>query len=304
MVDRAHTHADFRAFLRSRWPSRTRLLAMHALGGSLIFVPLDWFFTRGQAAPPGLLFIAALRLPWCAIPLAGLLLQRRAPGWRHLPAAVIALSVLWAWGAVLGYYAIGLEGSVLQAITLFACLVTAAALLPVTGAVRAGIFALMALGFVAFDLWWARRGPLAGRLADDAAVLLFALVQIQVFQAFARAQRKGVLLRHRLEHAVTELAASRRRAAEGVAEVGRLAAEVAHEVNNPLSAVKVNVRWLASEGTEPAHATERAEVVVESLQAIDRIAAIVLELRQRAVEQGEAVHEQDASTTALEKLAP
>jgi len=294
MPGSAATLPDYAAFLRSRWPARTRYLAAFALGGSLVFVALDWVYTRSHAAPPGLATIAALRLPWIAIPLAGHLLQRLAPGWRHLPRAIVALSVVWAWAAVIGYFAIGLQGSVVQAITLFACLVTSAAIMPLTGPGRAGVFALMALGYVAFDLAWPHDGPWAARLADDAVVLAFAVIQVQVFQRFAAARERAVLLRFRLERAVEELADSHRQAAAAVAEVGRLAAEVAHEVNNPLSAVKVNLRWLATDGALPVNAGERHDVGAESLEAIDRIAAIVQALKRRAGEQQDRLLERAA----------
>jgi signal transduction histidine kinase len=305
MPTRAATFQSYAAFLRSRWPSRTRRLAVHAFLGSIAFVALDWIFTRSQATPPELGTIAWLRLPWALLPAAGYLLQRQAPRWRYLPQAIVALSVAWVWAAVIGYFAIGLEGSVIQAITLFAGLTTTAALLPLSGAARAGVFALMALGYVAFDLAWPHSGSMALRRADDAAVLAFAVIQIMVFQSFSIARRKAVLLRHRLERAVAELAASRQRAADAVTEVGRLAAEVAHQVNNPLSAVKVNVRWLADEGAVASHASERSEVVLETLQAIDRIAVIVLDLKRRANEQREALHQEETSTSsALSRLEP
>jgi signal transduction histidine kinase len=280
----------YRAYLRSRWPARGRMLVVHAIAGTVVLLLLDWVFTRAQAEPPSLAHLATLRLPWALVPIAGYLVLRRAEGWRLLPNFVIALSTLWAWGSVGVYYWLGLEGSVLQAITLFATLLTTAALMPLTGRGRAGVFALIALGYVAFDLAWPHRVELGVRVADDAAVLAFAIIQVVVFQNFASSHRRSVLLRKRLERAVADLAASRVRAGDAVAEVGRMAAEVAHQVNNPLSAVKVNVRWLAREGSQPEHVAERAEVVVESLQAIDRIAGIVLDLKQRAAETGVALH--------------
>jgi signal transduction histidine kinase len=289
MPDRTTITATYAAFLRSRWPSRTRQLSVHAFLGTFVLMALDWIFTRRLATPPGLGELALLRLPWAAVPVVGWLLAHRAPGWRHLPAAVVGLSVTWTWAAVLGYFAIGLEGSVPQAITLFACLVTTAALMPLSQAARAGTFALMALGYVAFDLSWPHRLPLSTRLADDVAVLAYAVIQILVFQSFANAREKSVVLRHRLEKAVADSAASRQRAADAVAEVGRLAAEVAHEVNNPLAAVKVNVRWLATEGAQPTCAAERAEVGAESLEAVDRIGAIVQTLKRRAADEQAAL---------------
>lgn len=291
MAHRPEPIPSYAAFLRSRWPSRTRALAVHALAGTLVIALTDWLFTRHQPSAPALAALAWLRLPWAAIPAAGWAAARLAPGWRLLPAAVVAMSALWAWAMVIGYFFIGLAGSVIQAITLFACLVTTAALLPVGQLARAGVFALVALPYVAFDLAWPHAVPLAVRAADDAAVLAYAVIQIVVFQSFAAAREKSVLLRHRLERAVTELAASRERAAGAVAEVGRLAAEVAHQVNNPLSAVKVNVTWLAGDGAQPANAAERAEVREESLEAIERIAAIVQSLERRAAEEQASVAE-------------
>jgi signal transduction histidine kinase len=286
------THATYGAFLRSRWPTRTRQLALHALLGAPVLLGFDWTFSRRLPDPPDLATLATVRLPLIAIPVAGWLLQRLAPSWRHLPLAVTALSVAWTWAAVIGYHAAGLDGTVIQAITLFACLVTAASIMPLTTSGRLVILALMALGDVAFDLLWRETPPGAHRLVEHLAVLSFAAIQVGVFQTFAAARQKSVLLRHQLEKTVRDLEASRRRAADAVDEVGRLAAEVAHEVNNPLSAVKVNVAWLAGEGTQPVHAEERAEVKAESLAAIDRIAAIVQTLRRRAGEQHEALEEE------------
>jgi len=192
---------------------------------------------------------------------------------------------------VIGFSAAGLDGSVIQAITLFACLVTTANVMPLTTSGRVVVLTLMALGNVGFDLLWRATPPPDHRLLEHLAVLSFAAIQVWVFQSFAAARRKAVLLRHQLEQAVQDLQASRQRAAAAVDEVGRLAAEVAHEVNNPLSAVKVNVTWLAGEGSQPAHVQERAEVQAESLAAIDRIAAIVLTLRRRAKEKQRSIDE-------------
>jgi signal transduction histidine kinase len=72
-----------------------------------------------------------------------------------------------------------------------------------------------------------------------------------------------------------------RREAERLAQVGRLAARVAHEVNNPLAVVKANVQWLgrADADADPA---ERAEVVADTLASVERILAAVEEVHRQA----------------------
>lgn len=84
--------------------------------------------------------------------------------------------------------------------------------------------------------------------------------------------------------ALSGLAESERRRAEAerLADVGRLAAGVAHQVNNPLSAVKSNVRWLGESGAAAAPEAERHEVVADTLAAVDRISEIVADLRRAA----------------------
>lgn len=84
--------------------------------------------------------------------------------------------------------------------------------------------------------------------------------------------------------ALAGLAESERRRAEAerLAEVGRLAAGVAHQVNNPLSAVKANVRWLGQASVPDATPDERREVVTDTMAAVDRISEIVSGLRRAA----------------------
>jgi len=60
------------------------------------------------------------------------------------------------------------------------------------------------------------------------------------------------------------------------------------EVNNPLAAVKVNVRWLGERVQSGGEATgagaEVDEVMEDALEAIARITRIVAELKRRAEE--------------------
>jgi two-component system sensor histidine kinase HydH len=145
----------------------------------------------------------------------------------------------------------------------------------------------MALGHVALDVAWPQAAPLGQRLWTDAVILAFALCVTVVFESFAQSQRRGLRLRRELERTVVALEHARRRAEDGVAEVGRLAATVAHEVNNPLSAVKVNVRWLGENGRVAEGDGERAEVVADALSAVERISRIVAGLRLQAAERAD-----------------
>jgi len=282
-MPRAAPDPSYLAFLRSRWPDRARLLALYALGGSAVFMGLDWVFTRPLPSPPGPGEILLLRAPWMAIPLVGWLAQRLAPRWRLLPALVMAISLAWAWGNAAAYFALGLAGTVLQAIAVLMCLITSATFMPLTIRGRAAILTLMALGHVALDVAWPQAAPLGRRLWNDAIILAFAACITVVFENFAASQRRGLQLRRDLERSVAAQELARCRAEEGVAEVGRLAAAVAHDVNNPLSAVKVNVRWLGDNGRSPEADGERAEVVADALAAVERISRIVAELRRQAV---------------------
>ena len=100
---------------------------------------------------------------------------------------------------------------------------------------------------------------------------------------------KEVLAERERTEALAGLAESERRRAESerFAEVGRLAAGVAHQVNNPLAAVKANVRWLAQGAAAEAPAAERREVVDDTLAAVERISDIVADLGRAARPAGE-----------------
>jgi len=294
-MPRAVPDPAYLAFLRSRWPNRARLLALYAAVGTPVLVLLDWVFTRPFPAPPALGEILLLRAPWLAIPAIGWLAQRLAAPWRRLPPLVMAISVVWAWGNDAAYFALGLSGTVVQAVAVLLCLVTTATFMPLTMRGRAGILGLMALGHVVLDVAWPQATASGQRLWTDAVILAFALCITVVFESFAASQQRGLRLRRELERTVVALEQARRRAEEGVAEVGRLAAAVAHDVNNPLSAVKVNVRWLGENGHGPDADGERAEVVADALSAVERISRIVAELRRQAAERADRLSVQAPS---------
>jgi signal transduction histidine kinase len=276
---------EYRAFLRSRWASRGKLTCVYGIGGALAFFAFDLAFT--DAGLQRTLLVAAVRLPWIAIPVAGLFfLRAAAPGNRSVPAIVVCCSVVFTWGQDWAYHALGLGGTVAQALAVAACVVCAAAFFPVTWQGRAGVFALMMLGHVALDLAWPQPSPVSIRLLVDAALLVFVLVEGVVFENHARSLQRGLRLRRELEGSIAALVESRTRAAEAGAAVAHLAAAVAHDVNNPLAAVKVNVRWLAERarlhGSGSDDSAEADEVLEDALGAIERIARIVSDLGREA----------------------
>jgi signal transduction histidine kinase len=74
---------------------------------------------------------------------------------------------------------------------------------------------------------------------------------------------------------------ARMQQAERLADVGRLAAGVAHEVKNPLAYVQANLRFLLEEWGQPATATSNAEyleALQETMQGVERIHQIVKDL--------------------------
>lgn len=271
---------DYREFLRSRWPRRTRGLSAWACGGSIAYAIFDFVFTHIAGEPDSAWRIAAIRLPWIASPVAAFLLGRHVPSWRLLPAAIIGLSLLWTLGNDWAFFALGLGGTVVQGIGIAAAFATAATVLPLTTWGRAGVFALMWFGHVALDLAWPQSRSVGERLWVDVVILAFVVTQTFVFEQFARSRQRGFQLRLDLQRAVGALEASRERAASAASAVGRLAAEVAHDVNNPLAAVKVNVRLLGEPDTP---AEERQEATRDALEAIERISRIVADLRMQAL---------------------
>lgn len=83
---------------------------------------------------------------------------------------------------------------------------------------------------------------------------------------------------------VAQLAESERRRerAERLVSVARLAARLAHDVANPLAAVKANVAWLADAGPDAKGTAELGQVVADTRASVERIGQIAAELRQLA----------------------
>jgi hypothetical protein len=86
-----------------------------------------------------------------------------------------------------------------------------------------------------------------------------------------RAEVESALERARAVEALVE--SERLRAdAEALAEAGRVAAGVVHEVNSPLAALRTNLRSLARGAVEPG---EREEVLADAVEGVERITGVI-----------------------------
>lgn len=229
---------------------------------------------------PRLAEVAVARALWAAAVLAAAALQR--PGHPRLATLSAHLASLATGAAVVAIVALnGGTASIYAGMLLatpFAVLVVMVEL--PTAAALTG--AICVAGGAAIRLWEGQPWIQVGCWLLLASVMTALATWGTV--AARHAWRLEVAAERRRRRALEQLAESERQRAEAerLAEVGRLAARVAHEVNNPLSVVKANVVWLGlNEGAERG---ERAEVVADTLASVDRIVAAVDEVRRQAGE--------------------
>lgn len=226
---------------------------------------------------PNVALNMAIRTCWVAAILVGAWLQRpdRPRGamfGSHLAAAATGICVLLIVTFTGGTHSV-FSGMLLA--TPFAVLVAIPAYpssAALTGASLLGGGALLRI--------WEGQGP-----ADVASWIVVSAVMSTLATYGTVASRRlwwrELQVERERAEALAGLAESERRRAEAerLAEVGRLAAGVAHQVNNPLAAVKSNVRWLGEPGAADG---ERREVVQDTMAAVDRISEIVTDLRRAA----------------------
>jgi signal transduction histidine kinase len=102
-------------------------------------------------------------------------------------------------------------------------------------------------------------------------------------QAFADLLAQGEARReaeHRRGQAETD---ARLAHAEKLASIGRVTAAVAHEINNPLSYLGMNLRFIGEELQQPGHNREEVgRALADSLDGVSRIAELVVRLRSYA----------------------
>ncbi len=106
-------------------------------------------------------------------------------------------------------------------------------------------------------------------------------MQMSVFYRRLRLARTRAEDEQRAVQEALEASQARALQAERLAQVGRLAAGVAHEVRNPLAYVQANLRFLLEEWRQPATGaedTEYTEALQETMQGVERIHQIVKDL--------------------------
>jgi signal transduction histidine kinase len=161
------------------------------------------------------------------------------------------------------------------------------------GGVLAGALMLAHEGAPGPDLVrWAGTGCAATALAVYATHVGGALLARELALARTRSD------------ALAALAASERRraAAERLATVGRLAAGVAHEINNPLGFVKANIAYVQEHlgtGAAEADRPEALGALADAAEGVERIRRIVADLRGFCREDAQ----QPCGTTAGEAVA-
>ena len=108
---------------------------------------------------------------------------------------------------------------------------------------------------------------------------------------FARSWATEVASERARAWAAEQLARSERRraTAEKLATLGRLAAEIAHEINNPLAYVKGNIEWLSEALSASCRAPEEARrVLADTSVGLEHITRVVADLQAFARDDREA----------------
>ncbi|ATB31213.1 sensor histidine kinase [Melittangium boletus] len=152
----------------------------------------------------------------------------------------------------------------------------------VGGGVRHGL-ASMFLSLLSAGVLLLKEGAPGSRMAANLMMLAIQSVGVQFIFFYQRLLLERVKSEAEQRLARQSLRESNERAlrAERLAQVGRLAAGVAHEVRNPLAYVQANLRFLHEEwalASANGGNTDVTEALEESMQGVERIHQIVKDL--------------------------
>jgi signal transduction histidine kinase len=221
------------------------------------------------------------------------------PEWSHLPLlrTACAMSLLGWFAIVVG--AGGTTSAYFAMVPAFPLIYVAAFPEDPVGALIAGALDLVG-GLVLLEA----EGAAAGQLGEWASIAFFLGGAAYIGGVLARRRvARELALEKAGREAVEQLATSEKRRAqsERLALVGRLAAGVAHEINNPLSYLRSNLAWLQSDAG-PASEAESREALDDSLAGVTRIAQIVSDLNAFAREVPDALEDCDPGDVIGEAL--
>jgi two-component system, sensor histidine kinase PhcS len=228
-----------------------------------------------------------LRGAWAALTVAmGWALGRVPRSWRGV---VRAVSLLLLPNLFLGLVVWRL-GGVGNPLFGWFCVLPVATLVWSRGDLGLGVLSTLGTLGVTGGLLWVEGVGVSVALTWMSLFLGAGVVGLQT-SLFHRRLREGRVMAEARRRAVQEaLVESQARVlhTERLAQVGRLAAGVAHEVNNPLAFIQANLRFLQEEWQQPTpglDSSEYADALRETMQGVERIREIVKELT--AVARGE-----------------